>query len=424
MDNKKTKNGFKIAILAAMPFPTSQGSQVFIGSLVYALKQAGHEITFLTYPFADGRLTEPSTRPQNPKATSQPLASGGRGAKVAKMAGDLAGQVSRLASTISPKLLRSGPSVAKVEQDILLFKNSLSELRAKRPDLLYVHNYEALCMGIPMSRLLGIPLLYHAHNVMSAELPSYFTFLSTKLLALAGGKALDFLPAMADKILFFSQEQAELLDGHFISQDHLAIIPPGLLAKEPSDLFWQKSAPETLPELPKEPYFLYTGNCDNYQNLPLLQAAYKKFKEKGTGHLLLCTSSKPAANILATPGIKYLPMSSPRLLTILLKKATALIVPRQMAFGFPIKVLQAMRAGLPVIGLEKTLGQLILPHEALLTDDTPEAMAAAMHKIARYAALRERLSHQSILTFNERFCLEKQVKEYTRLFSHLLAKKK
>ncbi len=373
---------YRIAVLAAMPYPTPQGSQVFIGSLVYALKKAGHDITFLTYPIADGRLTAINR---------------GQG-----------------------KILRSGPSVAKAGQDILLLKNTLSELAQKRPELLYVHNYEALVLGLLIGFMANIPVLYHAHNVMSEELPHYFSSFESKLLARFGGKALDFLPAMAAKILLFSQTQTDLLSAHFVPEEKIAIIPPGLLAKEPPDLFWQKEPKEQPYKVPEAPYFLYTGNCDSYQNLALLAKAFALVqKSLPKCRLIFLTSAPPPKEFLKSGG-RYIPLNNQRLMVDLLNNALALVVPRSASFGFPIKVLQALRAGTPVIGLKKSLSQLLLPHEALLCDDSPEALSAAMIKLAKNKALRERLSHQSLITFNERFALEKQVKEYTRLFASLI----
>ena len=227
---------------------------------------------------------------------------------------------------------------------------------------------------------------------------------------------------MADKNLFFSAQQAELLDGHLVAEEKTAIIPPGLLAKEPPDLFWQQEADIKPHKVPEAPYFLYTGNCDAYQNLPLLTKAFALVqKSLPKCKLIFLTSSPPSRDLLIS-GTRYIPLENHSLMNELLSNALALVVPRSASFGFPIKVLQALRAGTPVIGLKKSLSQLLLPHEALLTDDSPEALGAAMIKLAQNSALRERLSHQSLITFNERFTLEKQVKEYNRLLASLLAK--
>ena len=43
----------RIALVAACPFPTSQGSQVFIHQLARALAHAGHEVDLVTYGFGE-----------------------------------------------------------------------------------------------------------------------------------------------------------------------------------------------------------------------------------------------------------------------------------------------------------------------------------------------------------------------------------
>lgn len=436
----------RLAVLAAMPYPTVQGSQVFIGSLVYALKQAGYDITFHTYPLSDKRLSAQDDTAQGGTNTESEDSHGIPPLLHKKLAGfsgqlenqlrtmglntlaghvkgqiDTLGGLGELAGLLSPQLLKSGPSVAKVEQDLVLFKDTLLKLRDQRPQLLYVHNYEALAMGLPLGMMLNIPVLYHAHNVMSEELPSYFQSFQTRFLATLGGRALDFLPALADQLLFFSQQQIDLLSGKGLADDKLNIIPPGLLAEEPPDLFWQSSKKSVHYQIPEDPFFLYTGNCDNYQNLELLLEAMDIMGNTLPHKLLLCTSSRPPLSWRKNPKIIYQPMRGNSQLTALLDKATALVVPRKAAFGFPIKVIQALRAGLPVIGLRNSLSQLLLEHEALMVEDNSHALASAMIKIGLSPSLRNRLSQQARITFAQRFSLENQLPQYDAVFKKLIA---
>ncbi len=39
---------------------------------------------------------------------------------------------------------------------------------------MHAHNYEAALIGLAAGRLAGVPVIYHSHNALAEELPTYF----------------------------------------------------------------------------------------------------------------------------------------------------------------------------------------------------------------------------------------------------------
>src|SRR5262245_32026017 len=139
----------RVALVLAGPYPALRGSQVLVQQLANGLGARGHAVHVVTYGARDVR--------------------------------------------------RQGPSAERVWRDALLAGRLWRRVRAARIDVIHAHNYEAAIAGLLVARLTGRPLVYHGHNALAEELPTYFGGRRLRRTARALGGFLDAqVPRRAD----------------------------------------------------------------------------------------------------------------------------------------------------------------------------------------------------------------------------------
>ena len=163
--------------VAALPFPSAQGTQALLHSMLSTLASAGHDTHLLCY--AHGAEPTPQLRYR----------------------------VHRLPFTLGLRSLRSGPGARKLALDGLLVW-SLRRLHAQlAPTLVVAHHVEA-ALACHLAR---VPFVFVAHTSLQHELPSYFPPAFVDPLARAGGALDAFLSARARAVLTVSPLLAQLL---------------------------------------------------------------------------------------------------------------------------------------------------------------------------------------------------------------------
>ena len=146
---------------------------------------------------------------------------------------------------------------------------------------------------------------------------------------------------------------------------------------------------EPLPRAPDPSHFLYVGDNEPRKNLPMLAAGYRAYRSRAgaaTLPLVMAGRARPSSAaalplVFAGParakaaGVIHEPEPDlPRLLST----AAALVHP-SFHEGFGLTVLEAMRAGTPVIaGASAGIAELAGGAAALLDPRDPETFASAM----------------------------------------------
>ena len=343
---------YRIGMVAACPFPTHQGTQVFIRHLAAALQSAGHSVHLVCYGGSEYEAELPFA-------------------------------VHR--SLYVPVGLRSGPHLLRPLSDVALSLRLGQLLTQTTLDVLHVHGLEALAAALIFRPLVKIPLIYHAHNAWSDELPTYFkrTWLQQGVRHL--GRLIDrSLPPQADRVIAFDGDHAARLQRQGVLAQNIAVVPPGLDAAE-----LMVPRPETLQRLRQElgagPFILYAGNPDPYQNLPLLWQAFAKVREAlPKASLLLATHHPLSAFDQALEGftdrrqVRLYRFTHLEELRGLLALADVGVCPRILSTGAPIKVLNYLAAGLPVVACRQGAQHLLEAPESTLVDSTPEALAQGL----------------------------------------------
>lgn len=315
--------------VAALPFPTPQGTQAAIRFMVEALPGA----SLLTYGYGDG------------SAVTVPLRRAPR--------------LSRASS------LRSGPSLGKVLDDVGL---ALAVRRSGERSVI-AHHVEAAAACL----LARVPYAFVAHTDLGPELPTYLPSRWSPLAARLG-RMIDAVAIVgATSVAAVSPLLAETLARRTGRVVHALPVPWPLAT--PISEGERHAARQALGV--RHPTLLYAGNLDGYQGLEVLARARATL---ASFDALLATSS---AGELA--GFRTVPLATEEDRRRAHAAADVVVVPRKSPGGVPIKLLDALARGVPVAAAPRALaGHAMEGVELAARDDDPAALAEA---IVRAAAL-------------------------------------
>src|SRR5690348_5568093 len=126
--------------IAALAFPTAQGTQAALHSMLGALGARGHETHLLCYPQHDA--ADPDAGRRNY-------------------------QVHRIGAPFKQRSTRSGPSFEKGLLDVALAARVARYCADLSPDLVVAHHVEAALCTLALPR----PVLFVAHTSPRTELP-------------------------------------------------------------------------------------------------------------------------------------------------------------------------------------------------------------------------------------------------------------
>ncbi|MBT6177255.1 MAG: glycosyltransferase family 4 protein [Deltaproteobacteria bacterium] len=310
---------FKVAVLAACPFPSHQGTQVFVRHLAEAQSDAGHHVELLSYDYGDG--TKPSAF------------------------------IHHRAPSLNAGL-RSGPSLKRLVNDTTLAIKTRRVVSRGNFDVLHAHNVEGLLIGVALKASgLKIALIYHAHNTMKDELPTYFSRVVTRFCASIAGKAFDLTaPRMADAVIVFDRYQRELQIRSGVKPEKVFVVAPSLKSEE---LRETKARNVCLPE---GRFLVYSGNPDGYQNLELLWSAFEGLRALRLDVKLLILSRAhlgdfgPNAESLVAEGAAcFRQYQSREEMVGYLKRAEIGLSTRTLSTGFPVKLINYVQLGLKAV---------------------------------------------------------------------------
>ncbi len=336
----------RIAMVGACPYPVPQGSQVFMRDNALALRRLGHEVHLVVYGYGLGEDRE-----------------GLNIHRCRRIPGD-----ARTAA---------GPSWVKPALDVALWRTLRRVVREKQIDVVWAHNYEGLLVALAAGKR---PIIYHAHNAMSDELPYYYRH---KKWPERAGRWLDrTFPRRADCVITPHRRLA----GHLIVRgcDHtrVKIVPPMMDAA----LFEPCAVSKEMPPV------LYAGNLDSYQNLGLLFGAMIRVrKTHPEARLLIATADRaefPEAELIYTPGFDSLQR--------VLARDAVFAVPRVSWSGYPIKMLNAMAAGQPIVACQSAAYPITHGHNGLIVPDNDVgAFAEALSQLLHDHKLRAELGRHA-----------------------------
>ncbi len=345
--------GPRIAVLGAFPFPYPQGSQVFVADQARALAEAGAQPVLFSYGRGLGE------RPRDIECVPAP-------------------------ARLSPRAMRSGPNWGKPVADLALLASwRRAARRARRRDqafdLVLAHNAEAASIALLSRRSTRTPVIYVAHTLLGHELSAYLPERHAGEANRAGRLIDRALARRVDGIIVLSEEAREALAPH--ARGPVAQIPPGFSPEpkpEPGSVMRSCTRHGLIPGR----YALYSGNLDRYQDLELLAHA-GNLLPRSAPPLVIATHDDRAGDEAAT----QLPDHGGRLRRVvvqdfnemrrLLYGALCLVAPRRRVGGFPIKLLNYMETGRPIVAFDGRAPGLRHDESAWLVDEARGAHGLA-----------------------------------------------
>lgn len=318
----------RIAVVAACPFPSPQGSQVFVGEMCEALAGRGHEIELLTY---------------------------GQGGEGEGASGAYAHR--RIRRLPGDDALRSGPTLVKPALDLLLARELSCMLARERFDLVHAHNYEAGAVAVATRVGRGVPVVYHSHSAMAEELPSYFATSVAKRCASFLGAGFDrTVPRAADHVIALSLDAAGAMRSAGVRAEDLTVVPPALA--EIGDGPSRDAARRDLAVAADRFVVGYCGNLDGYQDLDIVAAAIARMAAARPAtaplwlvftHALDTRFARMLERSGAAPWTRVVVARSFAEVRTGMAACDTLTLPRRAPSGFPIKLLNYMAAARPVV---------------------------------------------------------------------------
>jgi glycosyltransferase involved in cell wall biosynthesis len=302
--------------IAAQPFPSYQGTQAAIRSMLEARAAGSKRAELFTYGAAGYEWR-----------ASFALHRGPDDARVA---------------------LRSGPSWTKIWADLRMGLMLPSLCRQRAAHVLIAHHVEGMTLAC---RMRDLPRVFFAHTDLAAELPSYAAPRYCGILTHAGALIDRTLCAQAHAIAAISPALCDSLRSS--TGVRTTYVPTPWPVPEPIHRRERIRARHQLGFQERALVALYAGNLDAYQDAEQSLAALAHLAASGGPrlHLLLATNSAPERFLsravqLGVP-FRTLPLGDEPVRRMLHAAADLAIVPRATPGGLPMKLLDAMARGLP-----------------------------------------------------------------------------
>ena len=285
-------------------------------------------------------------------------------------------------------------------------------------------------------------MIYQPHGLLGEELPFYFSSSLLKRFTRRVGALFDRrLPRRADMVVCMHRGLSDAMKNAGIPEDRIRIIPPAvnfdnftITTESSSTLFTESENGHTAG---KPPLIVYTGNLDRYQNLPLLAESMAHVTAAvPAARLVIVTESDQADLLSLAPcyrrGAAAAGSSDPapfesiidfhltgdfEAILQVMSTARVAVSPRTAWSGFPVKIVNYLAAGVPVVASSgsvrfmESVDGIVIPEDAsprsfagalvrFLTDDRFAARVSA----AASRSARERFSWKSVGPLLETAC--------------------
>ena len=398
-----TRNGaerYSIAMVAACPFPANYGSAASIREMSDTLSQMGHAVHIVTYPVGQEDIVV-------------------RHAKVHRTA------------PFRPETnAKVGPSPEKFLRDLALLRLLCRVIQRERIDIIHAHNYEGALIGVIAKWITGRPLLYNAVNLMSDELAGY-GFIRPVWLAQWIARALDWLiPIFPDHITAVSPELKQWFVDRAIREQKVDMVPAGIQPE-----MFESAAPEKFRarhQISDCPIVMYTGVLNAFQRIDYLLRAFAVVLTEQPNTLLLMLSplvSEPhekeckrlADELGISDAIIWIAPHSLDDLPGYLALATVTAISRPECPGHPVKLLNYMVAGKPIVCFAGSAKGVRHLHDAFIVPDHDwEALSKGIVTLLRNRALAAELGANARATVLADFDWRQICRKIERIYDKLL----
>jgi glycosyltransferase involved in cell wall biosynthesis len=385
---------YKVAVVAACPFPYPRGTPIRILRMAEGLAARGHEVHVITYHL--GQNIE-----------------------------DLPFQIHRIPRIPTYHKLSPGPTYQKIAVlDTLLSIKLFEVLHRAKFDIIHAHHYEGLLASLPVARINRIPVVFDVHTLLESELPHYSLGFSARVLQRIGKFFDRLLPHRADHIVSVTNLiRTRLIEDIGIPAKDVTTIYTGI----ESDHF---SPPTPLAPASTAQTLIYTGNLAAYQGIDLMLRAFRKILDRRPDVMLkIITSSsiEPYSKMIAEMRLQNsLIIEDADYFDIpaYLHSAPIALHPRVHCDGLPVKLLNYMATGRAVVSFEGSAE--VLEHERtglVVANNDVDGFANAVLRLFDDPQFAEMLGENAKSQVQEFFVWENSIRALEAIYASLTEKR-
>src|SRR2546426_5536379 len=391
---------YSIAMVAACPFPANHGSAASIREMSDTLSEMGHDVHIVTYPTGQEDILV-------------------RQAKVHRT------------GPFRPETnAKVGPSRQKFLQDLALLRLLRRVIRHERVDIIHAHNYEGALIGVMAKWITGRPLLYNAVNLMSDELAGY-GFIRPTWLAHAIAHGLDwFVPIFPDHITAVSPELKQWFVERGTAERKVDMVPAGIVPE-----MFDNADPEKFRRRHRingRAIVMYTGVLNAFQRIDHLLHAFAVVSKQQPDALLMMVSplvseshqrehKKLADQLGISDAIMWIAPHSLDDLPNYLALASVTVISRPECPGHPVKLLNYMLAGKPIVCFEGAAKGLRHLHDAFIVPNHDcEAFGKGIITLLKDRALAANLGANARMTVLANFDWRRICRRIEHIYDRLL----
>lgn len=384
---------YRIAMIAACPFPAARGTPIRIFRIADEVARRGHDVDVYTYHLGD------------------PVE-------------DVAFRIERTANIARYSRTSPGPTYAKLLLlDPLLSTKLATGIARKRYDLIHAHHVEGLLAVLPTRVVRRVPTVFDVHTLLKTELPSYPMGLPKRFLA-GVGRAFDRrLPRYADHVITVSEEiRDEMVATSKVPSDAVSVIPNGV---EPEFLDAERPSGERGQGGKK--VVVYAGGLAPYQGIDLLLDAFARARQARPDLVLRIISEtsfrefdRQAHRLGVRDHIEWIE-SKLEDLPGQLAGADVAVNPRGYCEGLPQKLLNYMAAGSPIVSFAGSARFVRHEESGLVVPDGDcKAFAEAMVRLVDNPGLARRLGNNARAFVREHLSWEHTVDRVEDVYAKML----
>ncbi|HEY1769861.1 MAG TPA: glycosyltransferase family 4 protein [Chthoniobacterales bacterium] len=397
---RENRATYSIAMVAACPFPANHGSAASIREMSDTLTDMGHKVHIVSYPIGQEDIRVRSAK------------------------------VHRTGPFRPETNAKVGPSADKFVLDFKLLRLLCRVIREEQVDIIHAHNYEGALVGILAKWITRRPLLYNAVNLMTDELAGY-KFIRPAFLAHGLARALDwFIPIFPDHITAVSPELKAWFVEHGVPEQKIDMVPAGI---EP-ELF-DNPEPEKFRSrhaINGRPVVMYTGVLNAFQRIDyLLQSFAVTLRDEPSALLLIVSPlvsadherewKALAAKLGIADSIVWIAPHALEDLPSYLALADVTVVSRPECPGHPVKLLNYMLAGKPIVCFEGAAKGVRHLHDAFIVPNGDcEGLGRGITNLLRDRALAAELGANARATVLADFEWRQICRKIERIYDQLL----
>jgi glycosyltransferase involved in cell wall biosynthesis len=341
----------RILMIAPQPFYEDRGTPIATRRVVESLVSMGHRVDLLTFP-AGENLDIPGLT------------------------------VTRVAEWLPIRSIPIGFSLRKAFLNLFLIPATISKLRRNRYDCIHAIE-EAVFPAALISRKFGVPLLYDMQSALPEQLAAHPFF---------GLRPIQWLLEIAEHWAIRRADRIACSAGLESRIRKVSDTVPVSEWHYPCDEFHpvvdRDNSSLCSLELPEKRFvILYSGNFESYQGLDVLIEAIPIVRATIPHAVFVFVGASPedpfAERIrLASDAVRVVERQPRSRLPAFFDLADILISPRDSIANLPLKVLEYMATGKPVIATDCPAHRSVLNDDsAMLVAQRPEAISEAIIRL-------------------------------------------